>query len=121
MNNSTTETYMAKREILTFADKLSKGMGRPDVKFMADMIYGMIASESVVLAKVADALNEDVKKINTGDRLSKHLSKPLPKGLYGNYVNGIKNDIPEEPIVLLDDSDVIKPQGCHLQKSRSIT
>jgi hypothetical protein len=86
-------------------------MGRPDVKFIADMIYGMIASESVLLSKVAGALNENARKINTVDRLSKHLARPLPAGLYANYVKCIKKDIPENPIVLLDDSDVIKPHG----------
>jgi hypothetical protein len=39
------------------------------------------------------------------------LAKPLPKGLYSNYVKCIRNDIPENSIVLLDDSDVIKPHG----------
>jgi hypothetical protein len=111
MNNFTTETYTVKREILTFAEKLSCGFGRPDIKFISDMIYGMIASQSVLLSNIADALCEDTQKINTVDRLSKHLSTPLPRGMYANYITSIKNDIPDEPIVLLDDSDVIKPYG----------
>jgi hypothetical protein len=111
MNNFTTETHIAKREILTFSNKLSNGMGRPDQKFIADMIYGMIASESVHLSDIAQALREDTRKINTVDRLSKHLAKRLPYNIYSNYIDSIRSDIPDDSIVLLDDSDVIKPHG----------
>jgi hypothetical protein len=111
MNNFTTETYTAKREILTFADKLCKGFGNPDTKFVSDMIYGTIVSGSVLLSDIAGALKENVRKKNTIDRLSRHLAEPLPKNIYANYIESIKRDIPEEPIVLLDDSDVIKPHG----------
>jgi hypothetical protein len=111
MYDSTTETYTAKREILTYADKLSAGLSRPDQKFVSDMIYGMIASGSVLLSDISDVLKEDIEKGNTVERLSKHLKKGLPKGMRNNYAKTIVNDIPKDPVVLLDDSDVIKPLG----------
>lgn len=111
MNNFTTETYSVKREILTYANKISSGSGKPDRKFIADMVYGMCASGSVLLSGIADTLKESAAKINTVDRLSRHLQKGLPKGTYRNYIKTIEDDIPKNPVILLDNSDVIKPNG----------
>jgi len=111
MNNFTTETYQVKREILTYAKKLSNGVSRPSEKFIADMTYGFIASGSVLLSSIADALKEDTKKINTVDRLSRHLKQPLPESLWNNYIQTIRDDIPDDPVIMLDNSDIIKPKG----------
>ena len=111
MSDFITETYTAKREILNYANKLSKGSGRPKQKFLADMLYGIIASESILLSDIADVLKEDIKKINTIDRLSLNLSKGLPNAALWNHADLIKDDIPQNPVVLLDDTEVIKPHG----------
>ena len=111
MYDFTTETYSAKREILTYAEKLSEGLSRPDLKFVSDIVYGMIASESVLLSDIADVLKEDIHKDNTIERLSKHLAKGLPKGTRLNYAKAIYRDIPKDPIILLDDTEVTKPLG----------
>ncbi len=44
MLNSTTNTYTLKREILTFSNKISKHLSKPDKKFSAEMTYGMLVS-----------------------------------------------------------------------------
>ena len=111
MNNFTRETYVAKREIVTFARKLSVGFTRPKMKFITDMIYGMIASESVILSDIAGALKEDSHKINTVDRLSRNLRSDLPGTFFRNYIKVVRNEIPDDPIVMIDDSDVVKPYG----------
>jgi len=111
MNDFTTETYTAKREILTYAEKLSEGFSRPNQKFVSDMIYGMIASESVLLSDISDVLKEDIEKGNTVERLSRHLKRGLPNGMRTNYAKTIFNDIPKNPVILLDDTEVIKPTG----------
>ena len=43
MLNSTTKTYILKREILNFSKKISRTLSKPERKFAADMIYGMLA------------------------------------------------------------------------------
>lgn len=111
MKDFTTETYIAKREILTYSDKLSEGIGRPGRKFVSDMIYGLIASGSVLLSDISDVLKESASKDNTIERLSKHLAKGLPKEVHINYLKMIKSELPKDPVILLDDSDVIKPTG----------
>lgn len=59
MPNSTSNTYTLKREILTFSNKISKHLSKPDKKFSADMTYGMLASGSCLLTDVVDQLHED--------------------------------------------------------------
>ena len=49
MANFTSKTYQMKREILTFSNKFSKKLPKPERKFMADMNYGMLASTVVCL------------------------------------------------------------------------
>jgi hypothetical protein len=111
MNYFTKETYSAKREIVTFSKKLSDGFSRPHAKFVTDMMYGMIASGSIVLSDIADSLKEGIHKDNTIERLSLHLKAEMPRGMYENYIKAIRSEIPDEPIVLFDDSDVVKPHG----------
>ena len=49
MVHFTSNTYTMKREIITFANKISKALFKPAQKFTADMIYGMLASKSCLL------------------------------------------------------------------------
>ena len=44
MVNFTSNTYQMKREILSFSNKISKHLSKPDKKFSADMTYGMLAA-----------------------------------------------------------------------------
>lgn len=63
-----------KREILSFSNKISKHLSKPDKKFSADMTYGMLASGSCLLTDVVDQLHEDTKKVNSVERLTRHLN-----------------------------------------------
>lgn len=111
MLNSTTNTYTLKREILTFSNKISRSLSKPERKFTADMTYGMLAANSCLLTNVADKLHESSKKVNTVERLSKHLLKGTPKMALNAYLKTIRKWVPEEPVIHIDDSDVVKPDG----------
>ena len=69
MTYSTSNTYTLKREILTFSNKISGHLSKPNRKFSADMTYGMIASGSCLLTDIVDQLHEDSKKVNSVERL----------------------------------------------------
>jgi hypothetical protein len=75
------------------------------------MEYGIIASGSVLLSNIADVLKEDIHKDNTIERLSLNLRKGLPTKIRANYIDAIKDEIPEGPVILIDESEVIKPKG----------
>ena len=111
MLNSTSKTYTLKRKILFFTNKISKQLSRPNRKFIADITYGMLASGSCLLTDVADQLHEPSKKINIVDRLSRHLSHGTPAAAAASYLRLVKKWVPTEPVIHIDDSDVIKPDG----------
>ena len=111
MLNSTTNTYTLKREILSFSNKISRKLSKPDRKFTADMTYGMLASGSCLLTDVVEQLHEDSKKINSVERLTRHLNQGIPKDALASYLHTIRNWVPDQPVIHIDDSDVIKPDG----------
>lgn len=111
MSNFTSNTYTLKRKILNFTNKISKPLSKPERKFTADITYGMLASGSCLLTDVVDQLHEDSKKINTVDRLSRHLNKGIPAQAAISYLQQVKKLVPSDPVIHIDDSDVVKPDG----------
>ena len=115
MSYSTAITYQMKREILSFSNKISKCLSKPDQKFAADMTYGMLASNSCLLTDIVDRLHESSKKVNSVERLSKHLTKGTPRKALSAYLSTVRRWAPDEPVILIDDSDVVKPDGYHFE------
>ena len=94
MLNSTTNTYTLKREILTFSNKISKHLSKPDKKFSAEMTYGMLASRSCLLTDVVDQLHEDSKKVNSVERLTRHLNNGISSTTLKSYLTAIRKWAP---------------------------
>lgn len=111
MVNFTSNTYQLKREILSFSNKISRKLPKPEKKFIADMNYGMLASGSCLLTDIVDQLHEPSRKINIVDRLSRHLAKGTPKDALKAYLAQVKKWCPDQPVIHIDDSDVVKPDG----------
>lgn len=111
MLHSTTTTFTLKRKILTFSNKISKKLSKPERKFTADITYGMLASGSCLLTDICDQLHEPSKKINVVDRLSRHLEKGTPASAVSAYLQQVKKWVPAEPVIHIDDSDIVKPDG----------
>ena len=111
MLNSTSITYQMKREILTFSNKISRKLAKPEKKFIADMVYGMLASESCLLTDITDQLHENTKKVNSVERLTRHLNKGIPATALKSYLSTLRKWVPSEPVIHIDDSDVVKPDG----------
>ena len=111
MRHSTTKTYTVKRSILKFGERIFGTLTRPAQKFSADMTYGMLASGSCLLTRIADELHEDTKKVNAVERLGLHLKEGTPEEAVARYRHVIREWVSSEPVVLVDDSDVVKPEG----------
>lgn len=111
MPNSTSITYRLKRKILSFTSKISHSLPKPDQKFTSDMVYGILASKSCLLTDISDQLHETVQKANTVKRLSSHLSTGTPSSASASYLRTVKRLVPSEPVILIDESDVVKPDG----------
>ena len=111
MVNFTSNTYQMKREILSFSNKISKNLPKPERKFVADMNYGILASGSCLLTDIVDQLHEPSRKINSVDRLSRHLAKGTPIVALNTYLTQVRKWWPSHPVIFIDDSDVVKPDG----------
>lgn len=111
MFNSTTDVYAAKRKIVNFSKSLVPKGNRVESKFVAQSIYGILKSGSVVLKHIGTALNEPINIKNTIDRLSQNLQRQLPSDIQKNYTKKMINTLGKQPIILVDDTDVIKPHG----------
>lgn len=71
------------------------------------MIYGISKSKDILLSSIAGALDEKTKKINTIDRLSNNLSLDSSSKINENYCNLVMDSLDENPVFLIDDSDII--------------
>lgn len=111
MTNFTSNTYQLKREILTFSSKISRHLSKPDKKFTADMTYGMLAAKSCLLTDIVDQLHENTQKVNSVERLTRHLNKGISHTALKSYLSVISKWVPDEPIIHIDDSDIVKPDG----------
>ena len=99
MVNFTSNTYQMKREILSFSNKISSKLSKPERKFIADMNYGILASGSCLLTDIVDQLHEPSKKINIVDRLSRHLLKGTPKAALKSYLLQVRKWCPKNPVI----------------------
>jgi len=110
MSNYNTLSSNLKRGILRFSEKISKGLSRPDFKFVLQMIYGILCSQSCHLSKIGRSLDESIKLKKTIERLSRNLSE-FTGGmrLFENYIKKVKGCINDRSILVVDDGDIIKP------------
>lgn len=110
MINYTKLIYQLKRKITNFSKKISKDLSVPNTKFVSQMIYGLLKSQSVLLSNIARSLKEDITLKKTIDRLSRNL-KTFDKQneLKANYIKTIAPYIDENTVFCCDKSDIVKP------------
>lgn len=111
MYNSTTDVYKTKREIINFSKGLVPKRNIVESKFVSDSIYGILKSESIILKDIGTALNEPIQIKNTIDRLSQNLQRQLSPDIQKNYTKSMAKVLGNNPVILVDDTDVIKPHG----------
>ena len=118
MNNIITNCYEMKREIVNFSKKISKGVNKSTMKFILDMQYGLSKGGSCLISEIARALDEKIKLNYTIDRLCDKLSyidEEDKEKIWNNYLEEVKKNIEENPIVIFDDSDINKEYSRKLE------
>jgi len=116
MVNYSTLGHNLKRGIFNFCKKLSVGLKKPNQKFIAEMVYGMLASKSPYLTEMARKLNEKIALDKTVERLSRNLMNfEDTETLTENYFDTVKSHFDESTVLLVDDSDVSKPYSRKLE------
>lgn len=114
MNYFTTDLHETKREISIFSNKLSEGMSKPINKFISDMLYGISASCSCLTSEIARTLQESCKLNNTIERLCDNLYKMdenVKAVIQSNYMKEVIRYVSDSPLILLDDSEIVKEYG----------
>lgn len=119
MTNYTLNPNEMKREINNLCKQITIDVNKASQKFVFEMIYGIARQKSCRLADISRALKEDNKLINTIDRLSSNLlrfNEKENKQLWSRYYEKVNSFFDEEdPISLLDDSDVTKRSSKKLE------
>lgn len=69
----------------------------------------MLASGSCLLSDIVDQLHENARKVNSVERLARHLNKGFPIKALVSYLSMVCKWVPSEPVIHIDDSDIIKP------------
>src|SRR5699024_8446449 len=100
---STTDVYRSKRETVHFSKGLASAKNKVESKFITQSIYGILRSGSIILKKIATALDEPIQIKNTIDRISQNLNRPLSKDIQLNYTNKMVSALGEQPVILVDD------------------
>ncbi len=111
MNNFTINNYQVKREIVNFSKKISCGCDKPKSKFVLDMIYGISKSKDIFLSSISGALDENIKKAYTIDRLSENLANNFNPLIGKNYCDLVFDSLGDDTVFIVDDSDIVKPLG----------
>ena len=99
----TTKISVLKRALHNYSARISAGMTRPFQKFVADICYGAMAAKSCVLSEIAQALQEDTQKINTVERLARHLNAEIPETVHDNYTNIVQQYLPNNIVIHIDN------------------
>ena len=88
------KTPRLKMQKTAFSSKISSGLPKDDRRFAADMSYGILASGSCLLTDITDHLHEPAKKVNSVERLSRHLAAGIPKRMLANYLHTVRTMVP---------------------------
>lgn len=112
MSKYSTLTAKMKEEIVKFSQKITNGLGRPEQRLVNNMLYGISASESCVLSEIGRTLHEEIKLKKTVERLARGLRDfDGCEVLQQNFEPLAKAKLGEEPVFVVDGSDMTKPYG----------
>lgn len=78
---------------------------------MADMIYGILASKSCLLTDISDRPHETVQKVNYYKTTFQPSLNRYSCPCSCFYLQTMKRLVPSNLVVLIDESDVAKPEG----------
>lgn len=103
--------YEIKRDLSNFSLKISKKLNRPQEKFVQQMLYGILAGNSVHLSEIGRALKETITLKKTIERLSRNLHAfDGEQTLVNNYLSKVKQHVKDDyAVIVIDNSDITKP------------
>ena len=107
--HATKVAHNLRARIGRFSGDLSKGLCLPAQRFVSEMVYGIQASESVLLTEVGRTLEEDIALRKTEYRLSRNLQRPeLEDTVQANLLRMASGRVGEDTLLIVDPSDIAK-------------
>ena len=107
--NATKVAQKLRVRIGRFSGDLSKGLCVTAQRFVSEMIYGIQASESVMLTEIGRTLEEPIPLRKTQWRLSRNLQRPeLEDTVQNNLLAMAAGRIGDDTLLIIDPSDVSK-------------
>jgi len=92
-----------------FLNTLSESVSKPEKRFLQNIVFGILSSQSCIVRKIAQALREKVSCKKTQERLIYHLDKEnldtkVSQKLLQQQCKSLKRD----SLILVDPSDIVK-------------
>ena len=98
-----------KAQLTKFSSELCGELSRPLQKFVAQMLFGIQASQDVKLSNIARSLKEEIALIKTEDRLSRNLKAAgLEAELSARLAAMAGSRVEANTVLCLDLSDIRK-------------
>jgi hypothetical protein len=103
-------------KIAGFSGELSGGLPKVAERFVREMIYGIQASQSVVLTKIARMLEETISIKKVEERLSRQLlRRGMGEKVQENLLAMASERVGEDTLLILDLSDIRKKYAKKMQ------
>jgi len=101
--------WKVRGQIVGFSGKVSVGLCKPARRFVTEAVYGIQASQSVLLSEITRFLNEEISYKKTEDRLSNQINREgLGGWLEKNLLSLASRRIEEDTLLIVDTSDITK-------------
>ena len=97
-------------KVTKFSGILSRGLDKTARRFVQEAIYGIIASESVMLTEIGRQIESRISLKKTEERFSRQLIKPdIWDCLQKSILSMASERVKEKTLLILDLSDLKKP------------
>lgn len=107
--NSSKVAHKLRKHIARFSGNVSEGLCLRAQCLVGDMLYGIQASQSVLLSKVGRTLEEPIALIKTEERLSRNLQRPeVEDTVQENVLRMASGHIGRDTLLIIDPSDITK-------------
>lgn len=105
-----------RQRIARFSGELSEGAPKVVRRLIGEAVYGIQASQSVVLTKMARTLAEPISVKKTEERLSRQLGREgLAEHIEGNLLKLASARVGRDTLLILDPSDLVKPYAKRME------
>jgi len=113
--NTTQVAGRLRAQLVKFSGIFSPRFTKPQGAFVAEMIYGIQASQDVKLSAIGRALNEPIALQKTTERFSRHLKVPgMAQVLNEQIVAHAAARVRQDTLIVIDPTDVRKTYAEHM-------